>query len=92
MNTAKKYDIDFALKKDKSTTPATYHIFFETSKSENFQQAFKEYAYGINRKLEKKDVTQAVNRNQIKENAKTISQKQASINKEKVKNKSDMGR
>lgn len=92
LNTAKKYDIDFALKKDKSTTPATYHIFFETSKSENFQRAFKEYAYGINRKLEKKDVTQAVNRNQIKENAKTISQKQASINKEKVKNKSDMGR
>ncbi len=92
LNTAKKYDIDFALKKDKSTTPATYHIFFETSKSENFQRAFKEYAYGVNRKLEKKDVTQVVNRNQIKENAKTISQKQASINKEKVKNKSDMGR
>lgn len=29
LQTAKKYDIDFALKKDKSTSPATYHIFLK---------------------------------------------------------------
>lgn len=26
--TARKYDVDFALKKDKSTQPPTYHVFF----------------------------------------------------------------
>lgn len=92
LQTAKKYDIDFALKKDKSTSPATYHIFFESSNSENIQKAFSEYALGIKKSLDKKSVTQVVNREQIKQNAKTISRQQAEISVEKSKNKSDMGR
>ena len=27
LKTARKYDVDFALKADKSTRPATYHVF-----------------------------------------------------------------
>ncbi len=92
LETAKKYDIDFALKKDKSTSPATYHIFFESAKTENFKKAFSEYALGIRKKLDKKSVTQVVNREQIKQNAKTISRQQADKSVEKSKNKSDMGR
>lgn len=43
LKTARKYDVDFALKADKSTEPATYHVFFSASKTENFKKAFTEY-------------------------------------------------
>lgn len=72
--------------------PATYHIFFESAKSENFQRAFKEYVFGVNKKLEKKSVSDVVNREQIKQNAKTIAKQQSDLSKEKSLNKSDMGR
>lgn len=42
-STAAKYDIDYALKRDSTTTPPTYHVFFQTSKAENFKKAFNEY-------------------------------------------------
>lgn len=91
LKTAKKYDIDYALKRDKSTSPPTYHIFFTAAKSEVFSKAFGEYANNIDRKIGKnKSVTQVVNRQQIKENAKTISQKQAQKSAEKHKSKSDI--
>ena len=44
LNTARKYDIDFALKRDKSTSPPTYHVFFSAAKTEDFKKAFTEYA------------------------------------------------
>lgn len=91
LKTARKYDIDYALKRDKSTSPPTYHIFFTASNSDTFKKAFQEYAVGINKKLSKeKSVTQVVNREQIKTNAKTISQKQSKIDKEKNRSKSDI--
>ena len=43
LNTARKYDIDFALKRDKSTSPPTYHVFFSAAKTEDFKKAFSEY-------------------------------------------------
>ena len=33
LSTARKYDLDFALKRDKSTTPPTYHVFFSANKN-----------------------------------------------------------
>lgn len=45
LNTARKYDIDFALKRDKSTQPPTYHVFFSAAKTENFKRAF----FGVSR-------------------------------------------
>ena len=44
LKTARKYDVDFALKRDKSTEPPTYHVFFSAAKTEDFKKAFTEYA------------------------------------------------
>lgn len=41
LKTARKYDVDFALKRDKSTTPPTYHVFFSAAKTEDFKRAFR---------------------------------------------------
>lgn len=41
--TAAKYDINYALKRDSTTIPPTYHVFFQASKAENFKKAFNEY-------------------------------------------------
>ena len=43
LKTARKYDVDFALKSDNSTEPATYHVFFSAAKTDDFKQAFTEY-------------------------------------------------
>ena len=43
LKTARKYDVDFALKRDKSTSPPTYHVFFSAAKTEDFKRAFSEY-------------------------------------------------
>lgn len=43
LKTARKYDVDFALKRDKSTQPPTYHVFFSAAKTEDFKRAFTEY-------------------------------------------------
>ncbi len=44
LGVAKKYDVDFSLKRDKSTDPATYHVFFQANKADNLKRAFSEYA------------------------------------------------
>ncbi|MGN0620289.1 MAG: PcfB family protein [Porcipelethomonas sp.] len=51
LQTARKYDVDFALKRDKSTSPPTYHVFFSASKNESFNKAFSEYAGRMKDKL-----------------------------------------
>ena len=43
LKTARKYDVDFALKSDNSTTPQTYHVFFSAAKTDDFKRAFTEY-------------------------------------------------
>ena len=43
LDTARKYDIDYALKRDTSTQPPTYHVFFSAAKTEDFKRAFTEY-------------------------------------------------
>ena len=43
LKTARKYDVDFALKRDKSTSPPTYHVFFSAAKTEDLKKAFTEY-------------------------------------------------
>jgi hypothetical protein len=44
LNTARKYDIDFALKRDSTAKPPTYHVFFSANKTEDIKRAFTEYA------------------------------------------------
>ena len=40
---AKKYRLDFALKKDSSTQPPTYYVFFKGQDTEMMNLAFKKY-------------------------------------------------
>lgn len=87
LDTARKYDIDYALKRDSSTSPPTYHVFFTTGHSENFRKAFAEYAGGMRSQLENSSV---INREQIKHNAKIISQKSYERADEKHLSKSDI--
>lgn len=91
INIARKYDVDYALKRNNLTEPPTYQVFFTASNSENFTRAFKEYAYGADKKLEKeKSAIKVVSREQIKENAKAISKEQSKKEKAKNKSKSDI--
>lgn len=40
---AKKYDIDYALKKDPHTEPSHYYVFFKAKDKDQLQPAFKEF-------------------------------------------------
>lgn len=54
LNVARKYDVDFSLKRDKTTSPPTYHVFFRTADADNFSRAFKEYAAAKSEDLKNK--------------------------------------
>jgi len=45
--TARKYNIDFALKKDSSTDPPNWIIFFKSKDSKSMDAAFKEYSKSV---------------------------------------------
>ena len=48
---AKKYDIDYALKKDASTQPPHYYVFFKAKDKDQMEPAFREFiAVTLNRK------------------------------------------
>ena len=87
MHIARKYDIDYALKRDSSTSPPTYHVFFTAASTEIFKKAFAEYASGISEKVSEKSV---INREQIKENSRVISQKYAEVAKERKLSNDDI--
>ena len=40
---AKKYGVDFTLRKDKTTQPSHYIVIFKTRDADNLEQAFKEF-------------------------------------------------
>lgn len=63
-DTAGKYDITFAVKRDLGTQPPTYHVFFATKDTENFKRAFAEYASIVSQKTKKYEIPrdQIVNR------------------------------
>ena len=92
LDVAKKYDVSYALKRDSSTSPPTYHVFFTGRDTETLNKAFKEYVGVIDKKLNKgqkeKSVGKVVNREQIKKNARTIKK----MKKEKQRNKGDIER
>ena len=47
---AKKYNVDFAIKKDKITEPPKYLVFFKGRDADAVAQAFKEFVYGNEKK------------------------------------------
>ena len=44
---AKKYGIDYAIRKDSSEVPPRYLVFFKAPDAEAFQSAFKEYSASL---------------------------------------------
>ena len=72
---AKKYNIDFAVKKDKTTEPPKYIIFFKAKDSDVLAQAFKEYVFQNEKKKDKVSIKEKLlhfkdivkNRNKNKE-------------------------
>ena len=54
--TAKKYEIDFALKKDRTKDPPLYYVFFKGRDEERISMAFNEYSQKILKRKEKKSV------------------------------------
>lgn len=81
LDVAKKYDIDFALKRDKSVEPPIYQVYFATNKTDNFKKAFTEYAYGVQNKSQQRTYT--VSREAMNQNAKKISQQRDDKSQEK---------
>ena len=47
---ARKYNVDFAVKKDKTTAPPKYVVFFKGKDADVLTQAFKEFVYGNEKK------------------------------------------
>jgi len=47
---AKKYNVDFAIKKDKTNEPPKYLVFFKGRDADAVAQAFKEFVYGNEKK------------------------------------------
>ena len=45
--TARKYNIDFALKKDSSTDPPNWIVFFKSKDSKSMDSAFKEFSGNV---------------------------------------------
>lgn len=76
--TAKKYGIEYALKKDKTTDSPTYIVFFKGKDTDILDTAFREFVGNEMDKDKRPSLKQALNK--MKEISK-------SLNKDKVKNK-----
>lgn len=59
---ARKYNVDFAVKKDKTTEPPKYAVFFKGRDADAIAQAFKEFVYGNEKKKGKVSVREKLNR------------------------------
>ncbi|WP_236910454.1 PcfB family protein [Clostridium sp. Cult3] len=76
--TAKKYGIEYALKKDKTTDPPIYIVFFKGKDTDILDTAFREFIGNEMDKDKRPSLKQALNK--MKEISK-------SLNKDKVKKK-----
>ena len=82
LNVAKKYDIDYAVKKEPKSD--TYHVFFQANKTEDFKRAFREFA--SQKQNELLNPRAEITREQIKNMAKQVAHEPKK--KEKVREKS----
>ena len=65
--TAKKYEIDFALKKDRTKDPPLYYVFFKGRDEERISMAFNEYSQKILKRKEKKSVREELKQDKVSE-------------------------
>ncbi len=59
---ARKYNVDFAVKKDKTTDPPKYVVFFKGRDADAIAQAFKEFVYGNEKKKGRTSVREKLNK------------------------------
>lgn len=59
---ARKYNVDFAVKKDKTTAPPKYMVFFKGRDADVIAQAFKEFVYGNEKKKGRASVREKLNK------------------------------
>lgn len=76
---ARKYDIDYALKKDKSVSPPVYYVFFKAKDVDVMTAAFKEYTNRTAKKKARPSVCQKL--------AKAMQVVKDAINLQKTKHK-----
>lgn len=59
---AKKYNVDFTVKKDKTTDPPKYAVFFKGRDADVIVMAFKEYVHENERNKNRESVRDRLNR------------------------------
>ena len=59
--TARKYNVDFAIKKDKTTEPPKYVVLFKGRDADAIAQAFKEFVYGNEKKKDRVSLREKLN-------------------------------
>lgn len=59
---ARKYNVDFAVKKDKTTDPPKYVVFFKGRDADAVVQAFKEFVYGNEKRKGRTSVREKLKR------------------------------
>lgn len=59
---ARKYNVDFAVKKDKTSSPPKYMVFFKGRDADVVAQAFKEFVYGNEKRKDRISIRQKLNR------------------------------
>lgn len=57
---ARKYGVDYALKKDKTVTPPKYLVFFKAKDADALTAAFKEYTAATVKKQNKEPIVQKI--------------------------------
>ena len=77
---AKKYDIDFTLRKDRTTHPPRYIVIFKSKQADNLEQAFKEFTAKKLKQQERPSIRKTLSA--LKQKAAAKTQQRA---KEKVK-------
>lgn len=73
---AKRYGVDFTLRKDSTTVPPHYIVIFKTKDTDNLEQAFKEFTAKTLQKERKPS---------IRQNLSAMKEKAAAKNAERVK-------
>ena len=59
---ARKYNVDFAVKKDKTMEPPKYLVFFKGKDADVIAQAFKEFVYGNEKRKSRTSVREKLKR------------------------------
>ena len=75
---AKKYDIDFTLRKDRTTHPPRYIVIFKSKQADNLEQAFKEFTAKKLKQQERPSIRKALS---------AMKQKTAARNRQQAKEK-----